>query len=82
MSKIKYYSVDIRFMYYYIHLTTVFSRTTWVSRHQKAKPSGFCWSKRWWVAVASAGPCANHLHLAPDKDASTSPLVFLQAGFM
>jgi len=28
------------------------------------------------VAVASAGPNANHLHLVPDKDASTSPLSF------
>ena len=38
------------------------SRTTWVSRYQK----GFYWSKRQWVAVASAGPYAN-LHLAPDR---------------
>jgi len=48
----------------------LFSRTTWVSRHQKGKPSGFCWSKGWWVAVASAGPYANHLHLAPKMPAS------------
>jgi len=31
------------------------------------------------VAVVSAGPYANHLHLTPDNHASTSPL-FLQAG--
>jgi len=31
------------------------------------------------VAVASAEPYANHLHLSPDH-ASTSPLSFLQAG--
>jgi len=28
------------------------------------------------VAVASAGPYANHLHLAPDKHSSTSPFNF------
>jgi len=27
--------------------------------------SGFQWSKRWRVAVASSGPWSNHLHLAP-----------------
>jgi len=37
----------------------IMSRTTWVSRHQKDK------TKRWWVAVASAGPYAC-LHLDPD----------------
>ena len=32
----------------------LFSRTTWVSRYQKGKnQSGFYWSKRQWVAVAS-----------------------------
>ena len=42
------------------------SKTTWVSRYQKGKnQSGFYWSKRQWVAVASAGPYAS-LHLAPD----------------
>ena len=33
--------------------TTSFSSTIWVRRH--------------WVAVASAGPYANYLHLAPDR---------------
>jgi len=28
------------------------------------------------VAVASAGPYANHLHLGPDNHACTSPLSF------
>jgi len=42
--------------------------------------SGFYWSKRQWVAVASAGPYAS-LHLAPDRyHASTPPISFLQAG--
>jgi len=48
----------------------LFSRTTWVSRYLKGKPiwilitqeiMGFC------DAVASAGPYANNLHLAPDR---------------
>jgi len=53
------------------------SGTTRVSRYQKGKnQSGFYWSKRQWVAVASAGPCAS-LHLAPDRyHASTPPLIF------
>ena len=43
------------------------SGTTRVSRYQKGKnQSGFYWSKRQWVAVASAGLCAS-LHLAPDR---------------
>ena len=43
------------------------SGTTQVSRYQKGKnQSGFYWSKRQWVAVASAGPYAS-LHLAPDR---------------
>ena len=42
------------------------SRTTRVSRYQKVNQSGFYWSKRQWVAVASAGPYAS-LHLAPDR---------------
>jgi len=48
----------------------LFSRTAWVSRHQKSrtilvKPIWIYWSKRQWVSEASAGPYAN-LHLAPD----------------
>jgi len=52
----------------YIHpFNGPFSRTTWVSRYQKGKnQSGFYWSKRQWVAVASPGPYAS-LHLAPDR---------------
>jgi len=57
----------------------LFSRTTRVSRHQKSrtilvKPIWIYWSKRQWVAVASAGRYAN-LHLTPDRyHASTPPL--------
>ena len=44
-----------------------FSGTTRVSRYQTGKnQSAFYWSKRQWVAVASAGPYAS-LHLTPDR---------------
>ena len=43
-----------------------FSGITRVGRYQKGKnQSGFYWSKRHLVAVASAGPYAS-VHLAPD----------------
>ena len=41
--------------------------------------SGFYWSKRQWVAVASAGPYASLTLLQTDNHASTPPLSFLQA---
>jgi len=50
-----------------ITTTSVFSRTTQVSWHQKGKP--FCIlmkQEMMGVAVASARPYANHLHLTPD----------------
>ena len=39
---------------------------------RKVKPIWFYWSKRHWVAVASAGPCAS-LHLAPDRQPRQHP---------
>jgi len=45
---------------------------------RKVKPIWIYWSKRQWVAVASAGPYAN-LHLTPDNHANIPPLSFLQA---
>jgi len=56
----------------------LFSRTTQVSRHQKGRTVlDFNEARDTGVAVASAGPYANHLHLALDKNhASTSPLSF------
>ena len=42
-------------------------RTTPVSQYQNGKPMWIYWSKRQWVAVASAGlPCTS-LHLAADR---------------
>jgi len=47
----------------------LFSRTTWVSRYQKGKTSLDLNEARddrvFGMAVASAGPYANNLHLAP-----------------
>jgi len=58
-----------------IHFTYVHFAALWtlsgipqVSQYQNQ--SGFYWSKRQWVAVASAGPYAI-LHLVPDNHAST-----------
>jgi len=48
----------------------LFSRTTWVSWYQKSKTSLDLNEARdngVWDAVASAGPYANNLHLAPDR---------------
>jgi len=42
--------------------------TTWVSWHQKGKTNlDFDEARDNGVAVASAGPYANHMHLAPDR---------------
>jgi len=46
----------------------LFFRTTWVSRHQKSKALlDFNETRNDGVAVASAGPYANCLHLALDR---------------
>ena len=45
----------------------LFSRTTWVSWHQKGRPFWVLMKQENWAAVASAAPYANHLHLAPYK---------------
>jgi len=45
-----------------------FSRTTWISRYQKAETIlDFNEARDDRVAVASAGPYANYLHFAPDR---------------
>ena len=49
------------------HLTAS-GRTAWVIRHQKGSTSlGFTEARDDRVAVASAGPYANHFHLAADR---------------
>jgi len=46
----------------------LFSGTAWVSRHQKGGTvPDFHEPRDDGVAVASAGPYANHLHVAPDR---------------
>jgi len=55
----------------------LFSSITWVSRHQKGRTIlDFTEARDGGVAVASAGPYANHLHLTPHNHASTSPVRF------
>jgi len=45
-----------------------FSQTAWVSRHQKARTIlDFNEARDDRVAVASAGPYTNHLHLTPNR---------------
>ena len=48
------------------HLTALFLGLPSEPVPERQSQSGFYWSKRQWVAVASAGPYAN-LHLAPDR---------------
>jgi len=49
-------------------ISSLFSGTTWVSWHQKGKTIlDFTEARDDRVTVASAGPYANHLHLAPDR---------------
>jgi len=46
----------------------LFSRTAWISRYQKGKTSlDLNEARGFGMAVASAGPYANNLHLAPDR---------------
>jgi len=53
----------------HIHLFNgLFSRTAWVSQYQKGYTNlDFNEARDDWVALTSAGPCANHLHLTPGK---------------
>jgi len=46
---------------------------------RKVKPIWIYWSKRYWVAMASAGPYVS-LYLIQDNHANIPPLSFLQAG--
>jgi len=57
----------------YRSLISVENKVKWIwynpthtHTHTRIMASGFYWSKRQWVAVASAGPYAS-LHLAPDR---------------
>jgi len=62
------------------HLTAPFPGLPgWVGT-RKVKPSGFYWSKRQRVAVASAGSYASCISLQTDNHVSTPLLSFLQTG--
>jgi len=67
---------------HYIHLMAFFSRTTWVSWHQKGKP---CWILLKWEMMGWQWHQLDHTQiictsLQTDNHASTSPPSFLQAG--
>jgi len=56
------------YYHYYIQFNSLCSRTTWVSHHQKGRTIlEFNEARDDEVTVASAGPYANHLHLAADR---------------
>jgi len=51
-----------------LHLFNGLFEATWVSWHQKGRTIlDFTEARDVGVAVASAGPYANHLHPAPDR---------------
>jgi len=53
----------------------LFCRTAWVSQHQKGKTIlDFNEARDGGMAVASAGPYANHLHLVPDTSTTSLSL--------
>jgi len=45
----------------------LFSRATWVSRHQNGKPFWILMKQNMTVAVTSAVPYANHLRITTDR---------------
>jgi len=58
----------------------LFSRATWISWHQKGYTNlDFNEASNDEVAVASAGPYTNHLHLTPNSHARTSSFNILHA---
>jgi len=66
------------YLYLLLHpYNGLFSRTTWVSQYQKGKTSLDLNDARAGgvleMAVASAGPYANNLHLAPDRSSASTP---------
>jgi len=66
----KYHRKALEWQYTHMcTLNSIFSRTTWVSRYQKGKTSLDLNEADDGVldAVASAGPYADNLHLAPDR---------------
>jgi len=49
-----------------------FSRTTWVSWHQKSNHSGFYWSKKWWGGSGISWTICKSF--APDSRQKTTPI--------
>jgi len=76
-KKTRYHTVALQLLLptQHTHLTALCPGLPRWAGTRKVKPvwmSGFYWSKRQWVAVASAGPYAN-LHLAPDRQPHQHP---------
>ena len=59
-------------MHTHARLTALFPRLPGWAGTRKVNQSGFYWSKKQWVAVASAGPYAS-LHLTPDRQPCQHP---------
>jgi len=59
--------VSIHYYYYYIHLTAFFQDNLGKTAPEKYTILDFTGARDDGVAVASAGPYGNHLHLAPDR---------------
>jgi len=62
--------------YAHTHLTALFPGLPGWAGTRKVNQSGFYWSKRQWVAVASAGPMQVCTSLQTGNHASTPPLSF------
>jgi len=58
--------VDVNYYYYYIHLTAFIQDNVDKPAPERQTILDFTGVRDDWVAVASVGPYANHLHLAPD----------------
>ena len=74
-QKLDYHHCNVHFnvelakwhtLHTHTHLTALFPGLLRWASTRKVNQSGFYWSKRQWVAVASAGPYAS-LHLDPDR---------------
>ena len=63
------------------HLTALFSGLPGWAGTRKVKPIWICWSKRQWVAVASAGPYAS-LHFTRDRQPRQHPTTQFFTGRM
>jgi len=64
---ITWYWLFSYYYYCYTHLTAFFQDNLGKPATERQTILNFTGARDDWVAVASAGPYANHLHLAPDR---------------